>query len=92
MHDAIYETLKQAARAKPGRLVHYSDIAPLAGLDMALQDDRNTMADILEEKGEKKKGTFYFFSWTNWGRIPVGPCPLSQLLPAGAERPDLYPP
>jgi len=47
MHEVIHEKLKEAARAKPERLLYYSDIAPLSGLDMAFQEDRNKMAEIL---------------------------------------------
>lgn len=47
MHTGIYEQLKTVARAKG--TIHYSDIAPLAGLDMELQEDRNRIAAILDE-------------------------------------------
>jgi hypothetical protein len=49
VNNAIYEKLKEAASAKPEKLLHYSDIAPLAGLDMSLQEDRNTLSAMLGE-------------------------------------------
>lgn len=47
MHKEIFEKLKAVAKA--GQITHYSDIAPLAGLDMSLQEDRNKIAIILDE-------------------------------------------
>lgn len=45
LHQATYEELKQVARQQ--RTTTYSDIAPLAGLDMANQADRDKMREIL---------------------------------------------
>jgi len=47
MHQAIYERLKSVARA--GAYVTYTDIAPLAGLDMSNPDDRNKIGELLGE-------------------------------------------
>lgn len=47
MHQQIYDKLKAIARA--GDITTYSDIAPLANLDMSKQDDRNRIAQILGE-------------------------------------------
>ena len=44
---AIYERLIEIA--KGGDITYYSDIAPLAGLDMSLPPDRNRISDILDE-------------------------------------------
>lgn len=38
MHEQICEKLKEIARA--GTVTYYSDIAPMAGLDMNLPSDR----------------------------------------------------
>lgn len=45
MHKAIYEKLKDVARKES--TVYYSEIAPLAGLDMSNPADRNRIAEIL---------------------------------------------
>jgi hypothetical protein len=45
MNKSIYEKLKEIARTQD--ITTYSDIAPLAGLDMGSQDDRNRRAGIL---------------------------------------------
>jgi hypothetical protein len=47
MHKEIYDKLKAVAKA--GHVTHYSEVAPLAGLDMSLQEDRNKIATILDE-------------------------------------------
>ncbi len=47
MNEEIYERLKVVARA--GQVATYSEIAPLAGLDMADPDDRNQIGNLLGE-------------------------------------------
>lgn len=47
MHEAIYERLKQVARQRD--TITYSEIAPMADLDMAVPQDRNRIAEILDE-------------------------------------------
>ena len=47
MEDAIYEQIKAIARSKS--TTYYSDIAPLANLDMSSAHDRDQMAHILGE-------------------------------------------
>jgi hypothetical protein len=47
MHKGIYDRLIQLARE--GRLTTYSDIALLAGLSMAKDDDRDQMSALLGE-------------------------------------------
>lgn len=47
MNAKIIEKLKAVARAQD--VTTYSDIAPLAGLDMSSPDDRNRIAEILGE-------------------------------------------
>ncbi|MBN1473960.1 MAG: hypothetical protein JW914_05035 [Syntrophaceae bacterium] len=47
MHEEIFEKLNAVAKA--GRVIHYSEVAPLAGLDMSRQEDRNKIASILDE-------------------------------------------
>ena len=47
MHQEIYEKLKQIAKNQT--IVFYSQIAPLANLDMERSDDRNKIAEILDE-------------------------------------------
>ena len=47
MNTNILERLKSVARAQD--VTAYSDIAPLAGLDMSSPDDRNRIAEILGE-------------------------------------------
>ena len=44
--QAIYEELLRVARS--GQVVNYSDVAPLAGLNMDSPQDRNQIADILD--------------------------------------------
>lgn len=51
-HQNIYERLKQVARA--GDLITYSEIAPLAGLNMESQVDRNKIGDILGDISTNK--------------------------------------
>ncbi|MEW5980543.1 MAG: hypothetical protein AB1898_32560 [Acidobacteriota bacterium] len=47
MHQQIYERLLGVARA--GGYVTYTDIAPMAGLDMGNQADRNEIGRLLGE-------------------------------------------
>ncbi len=47
MHEQIYKRLVNVAQA--GGYITYSDIAPLAGLDMTLQADRTEIGRILGE-------------------------------------------
>ena len=47
MHQQIYSTLVQLAQTD--QLTSYSDIAPLADLDMNVEADRQQMSTILEE-------------------------------------------
>ena len=47
MHMGIYKRLLELARA--GRLTAYSDIAPLAGLSMTNDADRDKMSELLGE-------------------------------------------
>jgi hypothetical protein len=47
MHMGIYNRLLELARA--GRLTAYSDIAPLAGLSMTNDADRDKMSELLGE-------------------------------------------
>jgi len=47
MHPEIYTKLKEVAKSK--KITHYSEIAPIANLDMALPEDRNRIAKILDE-------------------------------------------
>jgi hypothetical protein len=47
MHTAIYELLKETARA--GRLITYGEVAPLANLHLESQGDRNRLAQLLGE-------------------------------------------
>ena len=44
---AIYDELRRVA--KDGSITRYSDIAPLAHLDMDSPEDRNCIADILDD-------------------------------------------
>jgi hypothetical protein len=48
MNEKIYDALKNAA-VQHGRPLTYSDIAPLAELDMGRADHRNQIAKILDE-------------------------------------------
>lgn len=45
LHHGIYEELIRVARA--GQVTYYSNIAPMAGLDMSNPVDRNEIATIL---------------------------------------------
>ena len=45
--QAIHEELVRVARSQ--QVVNYSDIAPLAGLNMDSPEDRNRIADILDD-------------------------------------------
>ena len=47
MHEQIYEKLKEVARA--GTVTYYSDIAPMAGLDMSSPNDRYKIGVILDD-------------------------------------------
>jgi len=47
MHKQIYEKLKEVARR--GTVTYYSDIAPMAGLDMDLPNDRYEIGAILDD-------------------------------------------
>ncbi len=47
MHEAIYERLKQVARDQT--IITYSEIAPLAGLNMSSPADRSRSSRILGE-------------------------------------------
>jgi len=47
MHEQIYEKLKEVARA--GTVTYYSDIAPMAELDMGLPNDRYEIGVILDD-------------------------------------------
>lgn len=56
MHDAIREKLIEVARAND--VIFYSDIAPMAGLDMSLPKDRDEIGEILDDinHGEHAEG------------------------------------
>ena len=45
--EIIYQRIIQVA--KSGSITHYSDIAPLVGLNMELPADRNVMSNILDK-------------------------------------------
>ena len=47
IHQAIYARLRDVAKNE--QVVFYHQVAPLASLDMSLADDRNRIADILDE-------------------------------------------
>ena len=47
IHQAIYAKLRDVAANE--QVVFYHQVAPLAGLDMSLADDRNRIAEILDE-------------------------------------------
>jgi hypothetical protein len=47
MHQPIYDRLLELASNR--LLTSYSDIAPLAGLDMNAEKDRKKMSELLEE-------------------------------------------
>jgi hypothetical protein len=47
MQNAIYEQMKAIATA--GSVTTYSEIAPLAALDMSNPDDRNKISEILDD-------------------------------------------
>jgi hypothetical protein len=46
-HQEIYAKLRDVAANE--QVIYYHQIAPLAGLNMSLADDRNRIADILDE-------------------------------------------
>ena len=52
MNKEIYKKLQEVA--KSGNVTNYSDIAPLANLDMSNPDDRNKISVILDEISEKE--------------------------------------
>ena len=56
MNEQIYEKLKEVARANT--VIYYSDIAPLAGLDMSLPNDRYEIGTILDDinRHERESG------------------------------------
>ena len=47
MHEAIYAELVARARSKPGRLAFYPEIAPLTGLNMDREEDREKISALL---------------------------------------------
>jgi len=47
MHQEIYERLQEVARRR--NVVYYSEIAPLAGLDMSFECDRAEIGRLLGE-------------------------------------------
>jgi hypothetical protein len=47
VHQEIYAKLRDVAANE--QVIYYHQIAPLAGLDMSLADDRNRIAEILDE-------------------------------------------
>lgn len=47
MNETLYNELVRLARSRD--LAAYSDVAPLVGLDMANEDDRNEIARLLGE-------------------------------------------
>ena len=49
MHQGIYNRLIELARAVPGQLTTYSDIAPLADLSMSNDADRDRISALLDE-------------------------------------------
>jgi hypothetical protein len=51
MEDVIHETIYAKLRdvAANDQVVYYHQVAPLAGLDMSLAEDRNRIANILDE-------------------------------------------
>ena len=54
--EIIYQEIKQVAKNKD--ITYYSDIAPLVGLDMGFEPDRNKMSNILDKisKNEHENG------------------------------------
>jgi hypothetical protein len=54
MHPAIYDLMKQAGRQ--GRTLTYSDLAPLANLDMNNPGDRQKIAHILDDISSHEHG------------------------------------
>ena len=54
IHQAIYDRLKTVA--KGGDITYYSEIAPLAGLDMATEVGRIRIAQILDEINHYEDG------------------------------------
>jgi len=53
MHEQIYEKLKEVARE--GKVIYYSDIAPLAGLDMGSPSDRYEIGAILDDINRQER-------------------------------------
>ena len=47
MDQALYDRLLQVARS--GEVTHYSDVAPLLGLDMSRESDRARIGELLDE-------------------------------------------
>ena len=47
VHEEIYTKLRDGAANE--QVVYYHQVAPLAGLDMSLADDRNRIADLLDK-------------------------------------------
>ena len=54
--EIIYQAIKQVAKNEV--TTYYSDIAPLVGLDMSYEPDRNIMSNILDKisKNEHENG------------------------------------
>ena len=53
MHAQIYEKLKEVARERT--VTYYSDIAPMAGLDMDLPNDRYEIGVILDDINQDER-------------------------------------
>jgi len=53
MHEEIYNKLKEVARA--GTVTYYSDIAPMAGLDMSSPNDRYEIGVILDDINQRER-------------------------------------
>ena len=53
MHEQIYDKLKEVARA--GTVTYYSDIAPMAGLDMELLNDRYKIGAMLDDINQHER-------------------------------------
>ena len=47
LEELVHKRLKQVARS--GQIIHYADLAPVAGLNMASKDDRAELGRILGE-------------------------------------------
>lgn len=54
VHEAIYERLIEVA--KDGKFTYYSEIAPLAGLNMSWEVDRFKIAQILDDINQLELG------------------------------------